>query len=155
MTFVRRSVLGSRWLHAPCGPAPPRLLHAGQEASLTRAFSARDVELFAELTGDTNPLHLDAVYASTTPFRRPVVHGILVNGLISAVIGGGSLGRGHALLRQDIRFPAPVYVGEEVVATARVRRVKMSLALLTVSCSVGGRVVMEGEVTVRVRGDGG
>lgn len=123
----------------------------GQEASLTKAFSAQDVELFAKLTGDANPLHLDPAYARTTSFQKPVVHGILVNGLISAVIGTGMRGRGHVLLRQDIRFPAPVFIGEEIAATATVRRIKMSLAFLTVSCSVGDKVVMEGEVTVMMQ----
>ncbi|CAF88674.1 unnamed protein product, partial [Tetraodon nigroviridis] len=115
----------------------------------------QDVELFARLTGDTNPLHLDAVYARTTSFQKPLVHGILVNGLISAVIGARMLGRGHVLLHQDIRFPAPVFIGEEIVATAKVRRVKMSLAFLTVSCSVEGKVVMEGEVTVMMEASSG
>ncbi|CAF89200.1 unnamed protein product, partial [Tetraodon nigroviridis] len=126
-----------------------------QEASLAKTFSAQDVELFARLTGDTNPLHLDAVYARTTSFQKPLVHGILVNGLISAVIGARMLGRGHVLLHQDIRFPAPVFIGEEIVATAKVRRVKMSLAFLTVSCSVEGKVVMEGEVTVMMEASSG
>lgn len=110
------------------------------------------MELFATLTGDTNPLHLDAVYARTTSFQKPLVHGILVNGLVSAVIGTRMLGRGHVLLHQDISFPAPVFIGEEIVATAKVRKVKMSFAFLTVSCSVRGKVVMEGEVTVMMQG---
>lgn len=144
------------WLGS-CPAAPPssRLLHVGQEASLTKAFSAHDVELFAKLTGDTNPLHVDAAYARSTFFHRPVVHGILINGLISAVIGTRMLGRGHVLLRQEIRFPAPVFIDEEIVATAKVQKMKMSLAFLSVSCSVKDKVVMEGEVTVMVQGNGG
>lgn len=158
MACAWRSTWNKPWrglARRPAASPPGRLLHVGQEASLAKAFSARDVELFAELTGDTNPLHLDPAYARTTSFQGPVVHGILLNGLVSAVIGAGTLGRGHVLLHQEIRFPAPVFIGEEVEATAKVRRVKMSFAFLTVRCSVGGKVVMEGEVTVMMQGGSG
>lgn len=154
MTFTWRSILNKpclRLVSCPAASPSSRLLHVGQEASLTKAFSAHDVELFAKLTGDTNPLHLDTAYARTTSFQKPVVHGILVNGLISAVIGTRMHGRGHVLLHQDIRFPAPVFIEEEIVATAKVHKIKMSFAFLTVSCSVEDKVVMEGEVTVMMQ----
>ncbi|XP_029359022.1 ribonuclease P protein subunit p14 isoform X1 [Echeneis naucrates] len=156
MNFIWKSVLNKpRLCITSLAAAPPffRLLHIGQRASLTKAFTSHDVELFAKLTGDTNPLHLDPAYASTTSFEAPIVHGVLINGLISAVLGTKMPGPGCVFLHQEIRYPAPLYVGEEVLAEAEVFKIKMSFALITVTCSVKDKVVMAGEVMVMMPED--
>ncbi|KAI1892362.1 hypothetical protein AGOR_G00132580 [Albula goreensis] len=132
------------------GEAQRRFLHVGERASLTKVFSACDAVVFAKLTGDVNPIHWDLSYARTTPFEKPIVHGVLINGLISAVLGTKLPGGGCIFLSQEIRFPAPLFTGEEVLAEAEVREINKPYALISVSCSVKDKIVMEGQVKVIV-----
>ncbi|KAK5614158.1 hypothetical protein CRENBAI_008615 [Crenichthys baileyi] len=144
MTFAWTAVNRLRPSSLSVAPSLRRLLHVGQRASVTKAFSSRDVALFAKLTGDTNPLHVDPAYASTTSFEAPIVHGVLINGLISAVLGTKMPGPGCVFLYQE-PFPAPL--SRRKVRPSEVRKIKMCFALYRRdSCErtngVGGEVMV-------------
>ena len=89
--------------------------YIGQEEQEEKVFHESDVELFAQVSGDKNPLHLNDTYAEKSRFGRKIVHGILVSSLISKIIGMKLPGEGSIYLEQNIRFRKPVYVDEKVI----------------------------------------
>jgi 3-hydroxybutyryl-CoA dehydratase len=132
-------------------PQPRPIPPVGSRASITRTITDADVRGFAALTGDDNPVHLDADYAATTRFGARIVHGILTSGLISAVIGTQLPGLGAIYLQQNLRFVAPVYHGDTITATAEVIAVrpdKRILTLRTVCVNQNDELVIEGEAVV-------
>ncbi len=127
-------------------------LSEGMTASLERTVSSEDVVRFAEVTGDSNPLHFDAEFAATTVFGEPIAHGTLSAGYISAVIGTRLPGPGTIYLSLELKFKAPVRIGDTVTARVTVvavdrarRRVRLETA-----CLVGDKIVLEGEALILV-----
>lgn len=120
----------------------------GQQASITRVVTAADVETFAGISGDNNPVHLDQEFAEKTRFKKRIAHGILSAGYISAVLGSKLPGPGTIYLSQNITFKAPVYLGDAVTATVTVlnyRPDKHILTLRTECTNQEGVVVLEGQ----------
>lgn len=132
--------------------APATGFQVGQSASLTRVVSDEMVALMAQVTGDTNPVHLDDAYAATTRFQRRIAHGVFSGGLISAVLGTRLPGPGAIYLSQSLRFTAPVFIGDRLTAQVRVtawHAEKRRLTLAT-TCRVGDRITAEGEALLLV-----
>lgn len=109
-------------VHAWIENVPFDELQEGQSASLSRKLSQADISAFAEVSGDTNPAHLDAAYAETTRFHGVIAHGLWGGSLISALLGTRLPGAGSIYLEQSFRFSAPVYPGDHVTATVTVVR---------------------------------
>ena len=126
-------------------------LTPGQKATLSKTFTDADVRAFAEASGDHNPVHLDDDYAQTTRFGKRIAHGMLVAGLISAVLGTQLPGPGTIYLGQELNFKAPVYIGDTITAEIEVANVREGkpIAILTTNCTnQDGTLVIEGKATV-------
>jgi acyl dehydratase len=92
-------------------------LKVGMRASRTRQVTSEDIDLFAQVSGDNNPVHLDDDYATDTQFGKRIAHGMYTVSIISAILGNDLPGRGTIYLGQDIQFKAPVYIGDTITAT--------------------------------------
>jgi len=127
-------------------------LREGMSAEYRRTVTQRDVELFAQVSGDNNPLHLDESYAKGTMFKGRIAHGMLTASYISTVIGTRMPGPGCIYLGQSFRFKAPVRAGDEVVAKVTVTELQPEKCRATfrTTCSVGERVVLDGEALIQV-----
>jgi 3-hydroxybutyryl-CoA dehydratase len=120
----------------------------GEEAILTKLVSDDDIKAFARISGDDNPVHMNDDYAKGTMFGGRIAHGMLVAGLISAVLGTMLPGPGAIYLSQQLRFRAPVRPGDQVTARAKVTEwnpEKGRVTLLTDVTNQEGSVVIEGE----------
>src|SRR5499427_7649667 len=127
-------------------------LEVGMEASFSKTVSEADIIAFAEVTGDRNPVHLDAAYAAKTIFKEPIAHGMLTAGYISAVFGIELPGPGAIYVSQTLNFRAPVRIGDRVIAKVRVMELYPAKrrARFECVCTVDGKVVLEGEAVLMV-----
>ena len=127
-------------------------LEVGQTAELRRTVAASDLDAFAAVTGDTNPVHLDEAYAAATPFKGRIAHGMLSAGYISAVLGTRLPGPGAVYVSQSLSFRRPVRIGDEVTAEVKVTAIDAARGRVTfaTNCIVAGKTVVEGEAVVIV-----
>jgi 3-hydroxybutyryl-CoA dehydratase len=127
-------------------------LELDMSASVSRTVSEADILMFAGVSGDTNPVHLDQEFAASTMFGGRIAHGMLSAGLISAVFGTRLPGPGSIYLSQTLKFKAPVKIGDTVVARVTVKELKTEKrrAVFSTVCSVGSTVVLEGEAELLI-----
>lgn len=125
-------------------------LHLGQYEQLMRTVMERDLALFAEISGDANPIHLCQTYAASTLFGQRIAHGMFTASLIAALLGTKLPGPGAVYLSQGLNFLSPVKIGDVVAARVEVaelvrerRRVRLAC-----ECLVDGKLVLEGEAWV-------
>jgi len=128
-------------------------LQPGDKASRTTPITDEMIRLFAGLTGDTNPVHLDDEYAAGTRFGRRIAHGMIAAGLISATLANDLPGPGTVYLSQTLQFKAPVYPGDTITTTVEVKSVRPDKPIVTLITSCKNQsdaVVLTGEAVVLI-----
>ena len=127
-------------------------LKVGMTDIYAKTITDADVVMFAGISGDTNPVHLNELFAGQTQFKGRIAHGMLSASFISTVFGTRLPGPGCVYLSQSLKFKAPVRVGDTVTARVTVKEVvaDKKRAVFDTVCSVDGKVVLEGEATLMV-----
>lgn len=136
--------------NAPRGTIVIEDIEIGMVRSIRKVVTDRDIELFAEVSTDRNPVHMDEDYARDTIFAGRIAHGMMTAGLVSAVIGEQLPGHGTVYLGQSLKFLAPVRPGDMVTAEVEVTAIDYAKRRVTMEtrCLVEGKKVLIGEATV-------
>lgn len=128
------------------------VLETGSLYSEVFSLTQADVEKFAEVSGDDNPLHLDESYAATTSFKKPIIHGFLGGSIFSKILGTRFPGPGSVYLKQVLEFKRPMYAGvvyEAVVTITEINRARHTAILETkVLDKESGKIVISGEAVI-------
>ncbi len=127
-------------------------LEVGQEASMSRTVSEADIVAYAALSGDYNPVHIDADYAAKTIFKERIAHGILAAGYISALFGMKLPGPGSIYISQTLSFRAPVKIDDHVESKVKLIELipEKKRARFDCVCTVNGKPVLTGEAVLMV-----
>lgn len=127
-------------------------LTVGMTASQARTVTDADIVLYAGISGDNNPVHMNEEYAKGTTFGGRIAHGMLSAGFISAVLGTKLPGPGCIYVSQSLRFKAPVRVGDTVTAKVELTELnpEKKRATFKTTCTVMGTVVIDGEATLLI-----
>lgn len=123
----------------------------GNQASFSKQITERDVATFSEISGDKNPLHLDAAYAKQTRFGARIAHGAFTFALISATLGNELPGPGTVYMSQSLKFIKPVYFDDTVTATVEITAIRADKGIVTLKTECAnqrGEKIAEGEAVV-------
>jgi acyl dehydratase len=125
----------------------------GDKAEITKTFNLADVKLFAELSGDMNPVHLSKEFAANTIFIKPIVHGFLYSSMISALLANELPGPGSIYIHQELNFKLPVFHGEKVTAKFQIEEIKPEKSIFilkTVCFKNDNEIVLTGRAIVKL-----
>lgn len=127
-------------------------LSVGMAHETSHTITEEDVLLFAKVSGDHNPIHVDEEYAKTTAFGQRIAHGALTASYISGILGNDLPGPGAVFTHLEMRFRRPVFIGSTVVARAEITELfeRGNRVTLKITCSVDDKVVVGGEAKVMV-----
>lgn len=126
-------------------------MKVGDTAEFSKTISESDIYLYAGITGDFNPAHINEPYASKTFFKTRIAHGMLMGGFISAILGTQLPGPGAIYIRQELNFLAPVRIGDTITARAEVTEMiaeKNRVRLKTTCMNQDGNLILDGEAIV-------
>ena len=126
-------------------------LKLGAVAEFTKTVSESDIYLYAGVTGDFNPAHINETYAEKTFFKTRIAHGMLTAGFISAILGTQLPGPGTIYLRQELKFLAPVRIGDTITARVEVIEIiseKNRVRLETTCTNQDGTQILDGEAVI-------
>ena len=127
-------------------------LSVGMTHETHHVITEKDIELFAEVSGDRNPLHMDEDFAKNTPFGQRIAHGALTASYISGILGNDLPGPGSSFVGLNMRFRRPVFIGSNVIVRVEVTEMQErgNRVTLKVSCNVDGKAAISGEAMVMV-----
>ncbi|MFD3447491.1 MaoC family dehydratase [Microbacteriaceae bacterium 4G12] len=126
-------------------------IHVGDQASITKTITDEDIQAFAKLTGDVNPIHLLDSFAQHTMFKERIAHGMLASSLISTVLGTKLPGRNTIYLSQNVSFKAPVRIGDTLRVVAEVVNKRDDKKIMTLQTNIYNqldKLVVEGTASV-------
>jgi acyl dehydratase len=125
----------------------------GDKVEISKTFNLADVKLFAELSGDMNPVHLSKDFAANTIFIKPIVHGFLYSSMISALLANELPGPGSIYIHQELNFKLPVFHGEKVTAKVQIEEIKpeKSIFILKTECFKNdNEIVLTGKAIIKL-----
>ena len=110
-----------------------KTFYVGEKASLTKTATRESIDSYAAVSGDYNPIHMDEEYARGTIFRKCIAHGLFCLGIVSTIIGTILPGNGTALINEQIKYLAPVFIGDEITATVTISEINKDKNLMSLS----------------------
>ena len=131
--------------------------YTGQTASCSKTITETDFVMFAGISGDFNPIHIDSEYAKSTRFQKRIAHGLLTSSLLSQLLGVHLPGKGSVYLEQSLAFKHPVFISDTITATGTVtewKEEKRILKLLTESHNQNGDLILTGTAAMLVPKEG-